>query len=213
MKLETVSDLPSSITHLSFIQKAKVLKLTKGLIDSGLSPEESIEKASKEALSVNTSVSLAKSTTPVNLAIDKQEEMISYEIIYEPDVKDAHGEWMTAETIRKAKESWDQAYAAGIAKENLFHMAQTDAFTIEKTWIQEEFDVFVIESEQIVRAGTWVAKVQYHDPVLWELKKSKVVGGLSIQCSGTLYPETGELADISFGVEYVEEEDNDESDD
>jgi len=197
MKYKSIADLPASVSSLSLIQKSKILKIANGLITSGLSPDNAVEKASKDIFNMSV----------VKEAIQKDavEEMISYEVIYEPDVKDAHGEWMTAETIRKGKDSFDAARAAGLVKENLFHMAETDSFTIEKTWIQEEFGVVVIESQQVIKAGTWVAKVKYNDPELWLLKKANAVGGLSIQCSGVTDTETGEITDLDFGIELAEE--------
>lgn len=206
MKYSSITDLPASVSNLSLIQKSKALIIANGLIDSGLSPEAAIEKASKDILNMNVKTEIQKEASVVSVQKDADEQMISYEVIYEPDAKDAHGEWMSAETIAKAKISFDKAHEAGIVKENLFHMIETDSFTIEKTWIQEEIDVVVIGTEQVIKAGTWVAKVKYNDPVLWDLKKSNVVGGLSIQCSGAINKETGEISDVDFGVEYVEEE-------
>ena len=140
MKYTSIADLPASVSDLSLVQKSKVLNIANGLIASGQSPEAAIEKASKDILKVNVKTEINKSTSVVSIQKDADEQMISYEVIYEPDAKDAHGEWMSAETIVKAKESFDKAHEAGIVKENLFHMIETDSFTIEKTWIQEEFD-------------------------------------------------------------------------
>lgn len=204
MKYQSIADLPASVSDLSLVQKSKVLNIANGLIDSGQSPEAALEKASKDVLNLQV---INKSASVVDIQKDSGDQMISYEVIYEPDAKDAHGEWMSAETIKKAKESFDKAQEAGIVKENLFHMIETDTFTIEKTWLQEEFDVVVIGTEQVIKAGTWVAKVKYNDPVLWDLKKNNVVGGLSIQCSGIVNKETGEITNADFGVEYVEDED------
>lgn len=206
MKYSSIADLPASVSNLSLIQKSKVLVLANGLIDSGLSPEASIEKASKDVLHVGLKkTAIQKNAKPVSVVKDAGEQMISYEVIYEPNTRDAHGEWMSPETIVKGKESFDAARAAGLVKENLFHIVETDAFTIEKTWIQEEFDVVVIGSEQIIKAGTWVAKVKYNDPELWLLKKANAVGGLSIQCSGYTDKETGEITGLDFGIEIAEE--------
>lgn len=206
MKYTSIADLPASVSNLSLIQKSKVLVLANGLIDSGLSPEAAIEKASKDALHVGLKkTAIQKNAKPVSVVKDAGEQMISYEVIYEPNTMDAHGEWMSPETIIKGKESFDAARAAGLVKENLFHIVETDAFTIEKTWIQEEFDVVVIGSEQIIKAGTWVAKVKYNDPELWLLKKANAVGGLSIQCSGYTDKETGEITGLDFGIEIAEE--------
>ena len=206
MKYSSIADLPASVSNLSLIQKSKVLVLANGLIDSGLSPEAAIEKASKDVLHVGLKkTAIQKNAKPVSVVKDTGEQMISYEVIYEPNTRDAHGEWMSPETIIKGKESFDAARAAGLDKENLFHIVETDAFTIEKTWIQEEFDVVVIGSEQIIKAGTWVAKVKYNDPELWLLKKANAVGGLSIQCSGYTDKETGEITGLDFGIEIAEE--------
>ena len=148
MKYKSIADLPASVSDLSLVQKSKVLKIANGLIDSGQSPEVAIEKASKEALRVGRAkTAIQKDAKSVSVIKDADEQMISYEVIYEPNAKDAHGEWMSPETIVKGKENFDAARAAGFVKENLFHIAETDAFTIEKTWIQEEFDVVVIGSE------------------------------------------------------------------
>ena len=50
MKYSSIADLPASVSNLSLIQKSKVLVLANGLIDSSLSPEAAIEKASKDVL-------------------------------------------------------------------------------------------------------------------------------------------------------------------
>lgn len=198
MKYSSIADLPASVSNLSLIQKSKVLNIANGLIDSGQSPEASIEKALKDVLNVNVRTEINKSTSVVSVQKDAGEQMISYEVIYEPDTKDAHGEWMSPETLVKAKQSYDIGVAAGIVKENLFHMEETDTFTILKTWIQEELDVVVVETQEVIKAGTWVAKVRYNDPKLWELKKAGVVGGLSIQCQGIVNQDTGEITDVDF---------------
>lgn len=133
------------------------------------------------------------------------EEMISYEIVYEPNIKDAHGEWMSADTIRKGRDNFEKNREAGNVKENLFHLSPTTEFTIEKTWIQEEFDVSVIGSDQVITAGSWVAKVKYNSDELWSLKKAGIVGGLSIQCSGFISEDTGEITDLNFDPEVLED--------
>ena len=206
MKYSSIADLPASVSNLSLIQKSKVLVLANGLIDSGLSPEAAIEKASKDVLHVGLKkTAIQKNAKPVSVVKDAGEQMISYEVIYEPNTRDAHGEWMSPETIVKGKESFDAARAAGLVKENLFHIVETDAFTIEKTWIQEEFDVVVIGTEQVIKAGSWVAKVKYNNPELWEAKKAGIVGGLSIQATGNVDEETGEITNVNFGISVVEE--------
>lgn len=138
------------------------------------------------------------------------EQMVSYEIIYEPNTVDAHGEWCSAEALVKAQANYEAAYRAGLAIENLFHLGETDSFTIVKTWIQPEFDVIVKETGELIKAGSWVAKVQYNDPDLWELKKAGVVGGLSVQCSALINQETNEIIEFFFDLEEAPEEEEEE---
>ena len=138
------------------------------------------------------------STTQEQKPETLDEEMVSYEVIYEPFTQDAHGEWMSDKTIDKAMENFNKNLEKGIVKPNLFHLKNTEAFTIESTWIQKELDVKVIQTDEIIKAGTWVAKLKYNDPDLWELKKSGVVGGVSIGCVGCVNQETGEITNISF---------------
>ena len=129
------------------------------------------------------------------------EEMVSYEVIYEPFTKDAHGEWMSDKTIEKAMENFNKNLEKGIVQPNLFHLKDTEAFTIESTWIQKELDVKVIQTDEIIKAGTWVAKIRYNDADLWQLKKSGVVGGVSIGAVGTINQTTGEITNVKFDGE------------
>lgn len=126
------------------------------------------------------------------------EEMVSYEVVYEPNVKDAHGQWMSLETVEKGCENFNANLNKGVVQPNLFHLQNTDAFSIEDTWIQKEFDVKVVQTDEVIKAGTWVAKIKYHDKELWELKKAGVIGGVSIGGSGYVNQETGEITDLTF---------------
>ena len=137
---------------------------------------------------------VSKETLPETL----DEEMVSYEVIYEPFTKDAHGEWMSDKTIEKAMENFNKNLEKGIVQPNLFHLKNTEAFTIESTWIQKELDVKVIQTDEIIKAGTWVAKLKYNDADLWQLKKSGVVGGVSIGAVGTINQTTGEITNVKF---------------
>ena len=140
---------------------------------------------------------VSKETLPETL----DEEMVSYEVIYEPFTKDAHGEWMSDKTIEKAMENFNKNLEKGIVQPNLFHLKDTEAFTIESTWIQKELDVKVIQTDEIIKAGTWVAKIRYNDADLWQLKKSGVVGGVSIGAVGTINQTTGEITNVKFDGE------------
>lgn len=128
----------------------------------------------------------------------EQDEMVAYEVIYEPNVKDAHGEWMSEDTIQKACDNFNDNLIKGNVKPNLFHLANTELFTIEKTWIQEEIDVKVEQTGEVIKAGTWVGKIKYHDEDLWNLKKAGIIQGVSIGARGAIDKETGEITDVSF---------------
>lgn len=192
-----ITDLPPSVSGLTLIQKGKVLKSANQKIASGVTAEEAVNSAIQE---VKVLKSITKSEMPL-------EEMVSYEIIYEPDTPDFHGDWMTKDTLVKAHANYEAAQQAGAVTGNLFHLYDTTLFTIESTWIQKEFDVLVQATGELIKAGSWVAKVKYHDKGLWDLKKAGVVGGLSIQCSAMHNEKTLELTDLNFGIELEEEED------
>lgn len=132
------------------------------------------------------------------VADEPKEEMISYEVIYEPEVKDRHGQWASKETLEKACENFNKNLKEGNVKSNFFHVKDTDHFTVEDSWIQKELDVLVEETGEKIKAGTWVAKLKYHNPELWELKKSGILGGVSIGAMAEVNKETGELTNISF---------------
>lgn len=129
------------------------------------------------------------------------EEMVSYEVIYEPFTKDAHGEWMSDVTIQEASENFNKNLAAGVVQPNLFHLKNTEAFTVESSWVQKELDVRVIQTGEVIKAGTWIAKIKYNDETLWKLKKSGVIGGVSIGAMATINKETGEITNVKFDGE------------
>lgn len=129
------------------------------------------------------------------------EEMVSYEVIYEPNVKDAHGEWMSESTIQKACENFNKNLAAGVVQPNLFHLKNTESFTVESSWVQKELDVQVVQTGEVIKAGTWIAKIKYNDETLWKLKKSGVIGGVSIGAMATINKETGEITKVNFDGE------------
>lgn len=126
---------------------------------------------------------------------ETQEERISVEIMYVPEEFDAHNQFMTAETIRKACEDFNSNLAAGNIAANLFHLSNTNKFDIIKSWINE-IDM-VSTTGQEVKEGTWLVKLRY-SPELWIEKKAGKLQGVSIGCRGVVNPETGEISQVSF---------------
>lgn len=186
----TLSDLPSQ-TSLTRIQKSRAVIKANELLKQGFNKEAAVDGAVGSVL-------VQKS------AIDEQ--MISYEIIYEPETPDLHGQWMSKDTLLKAQQDFKKAQEIGAVTENLYHLFDTESWKIVDHWIQPEIDVTVTETGEVIKAGSWVAKVQY-TPETWELKKAGVIGGLSLQCGGMLNEETKELSSLDFSISVEEEED------
>jgi len=144
-----------------------------------------------------------KDWIPLKKSANSQEEMVSYEIVLVPyPEKDLHDEWTTEETIIKAQENFEKNKAENNISENLYHAYDVEGmYDIDKTWINQEFSVLVEDTKEQIPKGAWVAKVKYLNEDLWTLKKAGIIQGLSIQCSGKVNRETGEITDISFDPE------------
>lgn len=163
-----------------------------------------LQEAVASALTNLTKFFGPSETTQEIVQVAKAEEMISYEVVYEPNVKDAHGEWMSTATVQKACEDFNKHLAEGVVQPNLFHTQNTDYFTIEKSWIVPEIDMVVEATGEKVKAGTWVAKIKYNNNDLWTLKKAGVIGGVSIGAKGNVNKETGEITNVSFAPEEIQ---------
>lgn len=142
---------------------------------------------------------IKKALAELGFVPEKKEEQISYEVIYEPDTPDAHGEWMSKEEIEKACENFNKNLKAGVVKANFFHLENTDLFEVVETWVHKELDVTVDGTNEPLKAGTWVAKIKYKNADLWELKKGEgFFGGVSFCGMSRTNPETGEMTDLTF---------------
>lgn len=126
-----------------------------------------------------------------------EEERISVEVVYVPgdQERDAHGQWMSAQTVQAACEDFNSNLAAGKISANLFHLSNTNKFEIIKSWINE-IDM-VSPTGQEVKEGTWLVKLRY-SPELWIEKKAGKLQGVSIGCRGVVNPETQEITNVTF---------------
>lgn len=121
-------------------------------------------------------------------------ERITTEIVMQPNVPDAHGHWYTEETIRKGQASADRAWKEGRLKMNLFHeYDDTDCSNLELlSHSVTDFDCMV--GNQLVKEGTWVARVKWHNEELYksrtQIKEDGLpdVAGLSPKCRGVVNP-------------------------
>lgn len=123
------------------------------------------------------------------------EEQKAIEVVYKPDCKDAHEEWMSASTIEKGEASFRNNEVSS----NLFHLVETDRFSITKSWLLDKDTDFQVDTNtKTLSKGTWLAEVHYSDNALWELKKSNELGGLSLGGYGDVNKETGEITNLCF---------------
>lgn len=126
------------------------------------------------------------------------EERKCLEVMFEANTKDAHGNWYTEDTLVKGLES----YKANEVPSNLFHMIEADGFKVEDAFILDEETTYVNGEDSIsVQKGSVMAWVHYSDDELWELKKSKDIGGLSPGFLGDINKGTGEITNVAFSYE------------
>ena len=153
------------------------------MIDKGLyqSFKSMITKRQKEE-NVGVEEAPEKVVTSTVIKRFKVEERISVEIIYEPNVLDAHGEWMSEDTLAKACENFNKNLASGNAKPNLFHIKdETDKLEILRTYtLPCECTI----GDTLVKQGTWVAEIKWHDKALWKQRTVPDENGV-LAISGT----------------------------
>lgn len=92
---------------------------------------------------------------------------------------DLHGDLVTKEEIRKAKESFNNSQK----KANLFHLVMTDSFEIIESYLAPT-DMTL--KGNFVPEGTWLVTLQVKDESLWELIKSGEINGVSIGALATV---------------------------
>lgn len=109
-------------------------------------------------------------------------------ICYEPNVEDAHGEWMSKETVDRACRDFNDHLSKGSVVPNLFHMKgvddvaePTDSFDIKQSWVTPT-DCIIGETE--VLEGTWLVKLKFTNDTLWDLFLDGEVSGVSIGARG-----------------------------
>ena len=121
---------------------------------------------------LNTEDALANLKLPITKALDEELMQVTY-VAMLPDSTDLHGDYTSAEDVRKAKESFNKS----MQRANLFHMVMTDTFEICESYLAPTD--FVL-GEQFVAKGTWLVTLQVHDDTVWNLIKSGEINGVSI---------------------------------
>lgn len=90
-----------------------------------------------------------------------------------PDSVDLHGDFTSAEEVRKAMESFNKSEK----RTNLFHLTMSDSFSVIESYLAP---VDFMLNDEFVAKGTWMMTLQIHDDSLWQLIKSGEVNGISI---------------------------------
>ncbi len=79
-----------------------------------------------------------------------QEERTAVEVMYKPLEKDAHNQYMTVEEIAQAEASYQRNEVVS----NLFHLVETDKFSITKSWLTEEDSEYELPIEDMIELYT-----------------------------------------------------------
>ena len=142
-KLENVK-----VTHVSYVDKAANKK------------QFFLTKSASEPTFETTVKLLTKSDDPQKLV---------YGVVYEPDVEDAHGDFMDAETIEKAAHGFMEEYQ-NIDKQHDF---KTSAGKVVESYVAPS-DMTV--GDTAIAKGTWVLVTKATDE-LWEsIQKGEFTG-------------------------------------
>lgn len=113
-------------------------------------------------------------------ALDK-ELMQETSVVYLPNTPDAHGEWMSTETVADMCESLRKGFIEDkILDLNLWHsdlkLPRDEVEVIDVDLTKSEMWV----GDKFLPEGTCVMTVQYYNPRLWDMRKAGVIGGFSV---------------------------------
>lgn len=106
-----------------------------------------------------------------------EEQRLVTSIVYEPFVKDAHGDFMTDTEILKAAHYF-MVHGQGVDVQHDYKKA--DANVVE-SWVTKNDEV--IEGQQI-KKGTWLATTKVNDDALWSAIKKGIITGFSMGGTG-----------------------------
>lgn len=108
--------------------------------------------------------------TPAKITKADDEKRIAYGIVYEPNVPDAHGDFMVAEEIEKAAH---QFISAGLVNAiDSEHDFQDTEVVVVESFVARKGDPDFPE-------GAWVMGVHFPDADRWEKVKKGEIGGFS----------------------------------
>lgn len=94
-------------------------------------------------------------------------------VVLSPDEVDLHGDTVSVDEIRKAKESFNKH----CMRANLFHLTETSMFSILESYTSP---VDFMLDDHFIKKGTWLCTIECHNDDLWDLIKSGDICSVSI---------------------------------
>lgn len=121
---------------------------------------------------MNTEEVLKGLHLPIEKGMSEELKQVTY-VAMVPDHTDLHGDFTSADEVRKAMESFNRSHQ----RANLFHRVMTDTFDVVESYIAPTD--FIINEIPVVK-GTWLMTLQVYDDDVWSLIKSGDINGISI---------------------------------
>ncbi|MEH6967894.1 XkdF-like putative serine protease domain-containing protein [Bacillus velezensis] len=123
---------------------------------------------------------------------ESDEQKLVYGIVYEPDVPDAHGDYMTAEEIEKAA----HGFLADARNIDTNHNFEGGAGEVVESYVApDDFEI----GNAVIRKGSWVLVTKASDEV-WDQIKAGIITGYSMAGTADVYEEPAEKQAGLFGA-------------
>jgi len=100
---------------------------------------------------------------------EEEEQKLVYGVVYEPDVEDAHGDFMSAEEIEKAAHVFMKDYR-NIDKQHDFNAGVGEV--VESYIAPTDFKI----GDEEIKKGSWVLVTKASDEIWGQIKKGEITG-------------------------------------
>lgn len=115
-------------------------------------------------------------STSLTKSVNEELKQVTY-VAMLPDSVDLHGDYTSADEVRKAKESFNKS----AQRANLFHMAMTDSFEVIESYLAPcDFTLNGYE----IKKSTWLMTLQVKSDSVWDMIKNDEITGISIGAMG-----------------------------
>lgn len=128
-----------------------------------------IQKSDYEDLTKSIFSGLFQTDVYVSKAIVQEERQLVYGIVYEPNVVDTHGDYMTANEIAKAAHD----YMVNSRKVDTQHNFIDGAGTLAESYIAP---IDFVVGGQVISKGSWVLVTKASDEIWEGIKEGKYTG-------------------------------------